>query len=177
MCQPEGGEMKRRHPIAAVVVVLAAGLSFAASPARGLVSDVTVTPTQACDGPGVTLLVTVSGLVLGEEDRFVVLRDGLAVVASDYFPDANGNVILTNPGWPSFSTVVVNVFRGGSTTLLGTAGPFTLIDCSPSAQLTALVAQVQGLDVSAGIANSLDAKLSHIQDALDAAKSNSVGVA
>lgn len=160
-----------------MAAVLAVALSFGAAAARGLVSDVTVTYTQVCDGPGVALTVTATGLVTGEQHVFTVTGDAMSVSSPAFFPDAEGNATATFSGLASSSPVLASVHPASSPGAEGIAGPFSLLDCSPTAQLNALVGQVQSLNVSSGIANSLDAKLSHIQDALAAARNNSVGVA
>jgi hypothetical protein len=160
-----------------VALVLAAALSFAVGEARGLVSDVAVTYAQGCDGRTVTLTVVATGLVVGEQHVFTVASDTLNVSSPPASPDAEGNATATFSGLASSSPVLASVHRASSSSPEGIVGPFRLLDCSPSVQRDALVGLVQGLNVSTGLANSLNAKLSHIQDALAATRNNSLGVA
>jgi len=156
-----------------VAASLAAGTARAADPG-------TIAYTQSCDGQSVTLTVAATG-----EQPYEILQFSLLVNPPGYLAappqqiesDANAVATAKFSGLPS---------PDGTSYFIGVDSPsvgafqthdFALADCSPQAQLSALVTQVQGLDVSAGITNSLDAKLSHIQDALSAAKNNSLGVA
>jgi hypothetical protein len=157
-----------------VAASLAAGTARAADPG-------TIAYTQSCDGQSVTLVVTATGYTPYETLQLVVDRaappyDQLAA-SQPIVSNANAVASATFTGLPpstSVFIVVEELISGGGPFR---SGEFTLLSCSAQAQLTALVAQVQGLDTNAGIANSLDAKLSHIDDALSAAKSNSLGVA
>jgi hypothetical protein len=57
----------------------------------------------------------------------------------------------------------------GATLTSGSDTAYPLTPSSPTAVLTSLVTFVQALNLSTGIANSLDAKLQNVLDALDAA--------
>jgi hypothetical protein len=164
--------------VTSVGIVLLVALSLAAGSARA-VQDGFIAYTQSCDGRYVTLTVTAAGQQPYESMTFSLYLSGpgyLAANPQQIESDANAVATATFSGLPSAGATVYLLVHSPSVGFLYTHD-FALSDCSPQAQLSALIAQVQGLDATAGITNSLDAKLSHIQDALSAAKNNSLGVA
>jgi hypothetical protein len=166
-----------------VAVVLLAVLSLAAGGARAGESG-TITYRQGCDGQSVMLTITATGYTPYETLQISVLSstppfDPLGTSASPNPVGSDGNAVATATftGLPQSTSVFIAVIE-----LISGGGPFrsdafTLISCSPQAQLSTLIGQVQALNVTDGITNSLDAKLTHIQDALAAANNNSGAVA
>jgi hypothetical protein len=172
----------RRLVLGFAILLAALGLAAGAYGYGVIPGQYSVEYAQACDGQLVTLTVTYRGLTPNYTQLEVGVNrptspfDQLGVAPS-VTSDANGvaRVVFTGlPASTSVFTTIVDIGPGG--------GPFvdpafTTISCTPQAQLSSLVDLVLSLNASDGIANSLDAKLSHIQDALAAAKNNSLTVA
>jgi hypothetical protein len=176
--------MKTTHRLIPGFAILLAALGLAAGAyGYGVIpGQYTVEFAQACDGQLVTLTVTYRGLTPNYSQLEVQV--GRATPPLDVFglapsvtSDASGIATVVFTGLPastSFGTVILDLGPGGGP--FGD-GPFTTISCTPQAQLSSLVDLVLSLNASDGITNSLDAKLSHIQDALAAAHNNSLTVA
>jgi hypothetical protein len=164
------------------ILLVALGLTAGAYGYGVIPGQYSVEYAQACDGQLVTLTVTYRGLTPNYSQLAVGVGRAISPFDSLGFApsvtsDASGIATVVFTGLPastSVFTTILDIGPGG--------GPFgdpvfTTISCTPQAQLSSLVDLVLSLNASDGITNSLDAKLSHIQDALAAARNSSLTVA
>jgi len=150
------------------------------SPAAAAAESLTY--AQACDGAANMVTATATGLRSDDgsipSEIVFWLASAQAIVGNQTVPvNETGSATARFTDVTSGAPLQVIVRFPTAQRNEAETAFFTVIDCSPDAQITSLVTQVESLDTSGGITTSLDAKLSHVLSALASAKGNSVTVA